>query len=63
MKYSYVPISASEVGIGPIAIAVEPDMRERLFCVSSIRRPASLSSGLASSDTKGYGGGFIVYRS
>ena len=43
----------STAGIGPMAIAVLPDMRERLFWVSSMRRPASLSSGRASSETKG----------
>ena len=53
VKYSNTPMSDSTAGIGPMAIAVLPDMRERLFWVSSMRRPASLSSGRASSETKG----------
>eukprot|EP00982_Pelagococcus_subviridis_P006757 30294-Pelagococcus_subviridis.AAC.22 len=40
-----------------------PDILERLFCVSSMRRPASFSSGRASSETKGYGGGRNEYSS
>ena len=53
LNVSYAPISASDVGIGPMAKPVLPDMRERLFCVSSTRNPASFSSGRASSETKG----------
>ena len=34
VKYSNTPMSDSTAGIGPMAIAVLPDMRERLFWVA-----------------------------